>query len=80
MENLIATKPMLCPRCLTCKHWEQKTFYTYENAKNTGRCKELNTSDYIEIELHTGWDGGYVDEIRTESDFGCVAHSGNGAV
>lgn len=61
------------PRCLTCKHWKQNTFYDYEGAENYGFCSELSTE--IEIELKTGWDGGYVDKIETKSSFGCVLHN-----
>ena len=61
------------PRCLTCKHWEQNTFYDYEGADNDGFCSELGTE--IEIELKTGWDGGYVDTIETKGSFGCTLHN-----
>lgn len=61
------------PRCLTCKHWTQNTFYYYEGDENDGFCSELSTE--IEIELKTGWEGGYVDKIETKSSFGCVLHN-----
>lgn len=34
-----------------------------------GECEKIK--DKIEIELVTGWDGGYVKIIETEADFGC---------
>jgi len=61
------------PRCLTCKHWKQNTFYDYEGAENDGFCNEIGIE--ITIELKTGWDGGYVDSIETKSTFGCVLHN-----
>jgi len=62
------------PRCLSCKFWKQNTFYDYEGAVNDGFCSELGSE--LTIELKTGWDGGYVDSIETESTFGCVLHNG----
>ncbi len=59
-------------RCQTCKHWTPTTLYDYEGAINDGKCLEIR--DKMEITLHTGWDGGYVDYIETESDFGCTLH------
>jgi hypothetical protein len=61
------------PRCSTCKHWKQNTFYDYEGAENDGFCNEIGSE--ITIELKTGWDGGYVDSIETKSTFGCVLHN-----
>jgi hypothetical protein len=62
-------------RCKTCKHWKQTTDWKYDNAINSGTCGELKGSDQLQIELHTGWDGGYVDYIETEETFGCTEHS-----
>jgi hypothetical protein len=61
-------------RCKTCKFWTQCSNWQYEGALNTGKCNELKGSDRFEIELHTGWDGGYVDYIETREDFGCTEH------
>jgi hypothetical protein len=60
-------------RCSTCKHWIQNTFYEYPGAINDGKCSEIGRK--LTIELRTGWDGGYVDYIETESDFGCILHN-----
>ena len=57
--------------CLTCKYWKKNTNYSYQN---NGKCSELQSSDKIDIELRTGYEGGYVDYIETEPDFGCVLH------
>lgn len=59
--------------CSTCKFWTQNTFYNYEGAENDGFCSELSTE--LEIDLKTGWDGGYVEKIETKSSFGCVRHN-----
>ena len=61
-------------RCKTCEHWKPTTFYDYPGAVNDGKCNELKRSMKMEIELKTGWDGGYVDYIETTSDFGCTEH------
>ena len=57
-------------KCKNCKYWKPTTFYKYPGAVNEGKCSELQSK--MTIELHTGWDGGYVDYIETEQDFGCV--------
>lgn len=49
-------------RCDMCKHWNYRDI-------GYGVCNKIN--EKIEIELVMGWDGGYVKEIETESDFGC---------
>jgi len=56
-------------RCLTCKHWEQNTFYDHENAINYGICCEIDSE--LEIEIKTG---GYVKQIETKSTFACILH------
>ena len=66
--------PCVLPRCSTCKHWKQNTFYDYEGAENDGFCSKIGAE--LTIELKTGWDGGYVDSIETKSTFGCVLHNG----
>jgi hypothetical protein len=60
------------PKCLTCIHWKQNTNWNFEGAINTGICDEIGST--ITIELKTGWDGGYVDYIETEDNFGCILH------
>jgi hypothetical protein len=51
--------------CETCNYWEPTVY-------GLGKCSKIR--DKIDIELITGWDGGYVDYIETESDFGCNLH------
>ena len=61
------------PRCKTCKHWTQRT--QYEHIPNEGTCcPGVLTYEMVTIELHTGWDGGYVEKIETNEKFGCVLH------
>lgn len=48
--------------CEDCKHW-QHMFADY------GKCSEIASK--LDIELVTGWDGGYVKHIETEVEFGC---------
>ena len=62
----------LFPRCLTCKHWTQKT--KYEHVNNEGFCFQLKDSNLLNIEIKTGWDGGYVEYVLTDEKFGCVEH------
>jgi hypothetical protein len=49
--------------CKDCRYWKE-TLYSM------GECEEIKQN--IDIELETGWDGGYVKNIETDSDFGCV--------
>ena len=63
-----------CKTCKTCKHWYQTTNWEYDNAINQGRCRGIAPGDKVTIELKTGWDGGYVDYIETDDDFGCTLH------
>ena len=58
--------------CVTCKHWNATTHYEYPNAINDGVCPALKSE--LDILLHLGWDGGYVEVIETRSNFGCVLH------
>jgi hypothetical protein len=52
-------------RCDICTFWEPTDM-------GYGKC--LMIKEKIEIELVTGWDGGYVKHIETEADFGCNLH------
>lgn len=56
--------------CKNCKYWSQES--KFENTTNNGRCNRLIQSDQIQITIRTGYDGGYVDSIFTEEDFGCT--------
>lgn len=61
------------PCCLLCKFWKQTTFY--EHLVNEGNCDKLNKTDKVSINLHLGWEGGYVNDIETEADFYCALFS-----
>ncbi|EST11268.1 hypothetical protein P343_12725 [Sporolactobacillus laevolacticus DSM 442] len=49
--------------CKTCKFWHSDDQYS-------GICEKI--MDKVEVELVTGWDGGYVKHFETDNDFGCV--------
>jgi hypothetical protein len=51
--------------CNNCTHWEPTVY-------GLGKCSIIKQN--IEVELVTGWDGGYVDYIETDSEFGCNQH------
>ena len=72
-QNQQSCQTSVMPRCSTCKHWKQNTFYDYEGAVNDGFCSEIGSE--LTIELKTGLDGGYVDHIETKSTFCCVLHN-----
>jgi len=57
-------------KCETCKFWKEFTSLNYGG----GECTGLLHNGKLEIELETGWSGGYVDAIFTEPDFGCTNH------
>ena len=56
-------------RCSACKFWKQTT--SYEDSINDGVCSKLVSTDKVKINLHLGWEGGYVNDIETEEDFYC---------
>ena len=56
--------------CKDCKFWKQTTNYNSDAVADAGDCTELHY--HLEIELHLGWEGGYVQSIETDGDFGCV--------
>lgn len=49
-------------RCDVCKHWKYTCY-------SMGECEKIK--EKINIDLVTGWDGGYVDAIETDADFAC---------
>ena len=63
--------------CLDCKFWKQIS--NYEHAINDGNCSKLDRTDKLIINLHLGWEGGYVNDIETDEDFGCRLFERNGA-
>jgi hypothetical protein len=64
-------------RCSACKFWKQTT--NYEHSTNDGICNKLNSTDKVTINLHLGWEGGYVNTVETEEDFYCHLFECNGA-
>jgi hypothetical protein len=67
--------------CRNCKHWELNDYaikllpdYKIDMPEGcwylTCKCKRLEYG--IDITLHTGWDGGTVQKVETDANFGCV--------
>jgi hypothetical protein len=61
-------------KCKTCKHWTQISNWKYDNAIQQGICKGILGSVKVEINLRLGWEGGYVESIETDEDFGCALY------
>lgn len=64
--------------CLHCQYWEGKReidpdhpLQHFATEWRDGRCCQLQS--ILDIDLHTGWDGGTVRWIKTTASFGCVA-------
>jgi len=68
---------VVMPCCLDCKFWKQVS--NNEHAINDGNCSKLDRTDKLIINLHLGWEGGYVNDIETDEDFGCRLFERNGA-
>jgi hypothetical protein len=59
-------------KCGCCKHWVPSKYNEMflENDK-VGECTGMFHNG-VEIEIHTGYDGGYVHSIETNIDFFCA--------
>jgi hypothetical protein len=49
-------------RCDVCRHWEP-TEYGF------GKCSRIR--EKVMVDLTVGWEGGVVNFIETDADFGC---------
>ena len=59
-------------KCSECKHWKRlPESDRYLPEDEVGECDGL-LNDGIDIELQTGWDGGYIRLIETDHDFFCA--------
>ena len=58
-------------RCGSCQFWAQTTNWE-SNIINSGECSRIR--DGIDIDITYGWEGGYINRIETEENFGCVFH------
>ena len=59
-------------KCEDCKHWEpSKDNKNYLPEDYVGECDQIGA--ILDIELVTGYDGGYVESIETPINFGCSA-------
>ena len=62
-----------------------KLYFKHYDKKNIGINEKyffgdkLIKTDKVSINLHLGWEGGYVNDIETEADFYCALFSYNGA-
>ena len=62
-------------RCKNCQHWtlvEVSPTWVDGKPETCGKCIELKCADRIDINLITGWDGGYIDSIITTENFFCA--------
>ena len=67
--------------CRDCKRWEIDPDYSHEEVAKwprdrrprdgwyVGRCAEIEHG--VDIEISAGWGGGVVDNVKTNSNFGC---------
>lgn len=54
--------------CKDCQNWKENIS---ENLR-IGLCDKIMGSNKVQIILSTGWEGGFVDYIETDYDFGCI--------
>lgn len=54
-------------RCGNCQFWTRRPYDWVDD----GYCTGLTNDDAVEIELKTGWDGGYVSGVITMGNFYC---------
>lgn len=68
-------------KCRNCKHWQIQNRYLpelKEYPKNQhpekgwlyAVCSRIR--DCLDISVYAGWDGGGVDSVETEANFGCT--------
>ena len=71
-------------KCKDCEFWKpidsngfgeiDTVFIDIENGREmVGKCSELNDTLRVDIDLKTGWDGGYIEKITTTENFFCAA-------
>jgi hypothetical protein len=57
-------------QCKDCKWWEGNN-ETYPLGYAMGECSGMIRTDQVTIVIQTGWEGGHVNAIMTDSDFWC---------
>ena len=64
--------------CLNCEHWEGKReidtetpLQPFDKEWRDGACYRIKA--LLDVDVNAGWEGGYVDRIKTPASFGCVA-------
>jgi len=55
--------------CKNCEHWNKSTDYG-RGVTNEGDCSKLPNNKLM-VNVSYGWNGGYIENIETEEDFGC---------
>ena len=59
-------------KCSGCKHWKRLPISDkFLPEHEIGSCAGL-LSDKVDIELHTGHNGGWIELIETKHDFFCA--------
>ena len=58
----------MSPRCDNCVHWEQ---ISTNAIPDYGICRGIDQNDKISFAISAGWSGGFVSQIKTDSDFYC---------
>ena len=61
-------------KCKDCEFWkpiDSDTVFIDTGYEAVGKCTELNCTDRVEIDLRTGWGGGYIEKITTTENFFC---------
>ena len=63
--------------CRKCKHWQRLAISDqFLKEDECGICDGLMGSN-VDIELQTGFDGGYVKSIETSANFFCANYASN---
>lgn len=59
--------------CMSCKHWEQNTFFDAPGVvNNSGYCTGITSA--LTIEIDAGYSGGVVRSIETDDNFSCAMY------
>ncbi len=57
-------------KCRECFHWTKDASFACLPEDEVGACDAIELE--LDIELHTGWDGGVVGKIETGGNFFCA--------
>ena len=62
-------------KCINCQYWNGDRAPLPEGINLTTDWREgvcVKIGAFLDIQIHAGWDGGTVGDIKTLSQFGCV--------